>query len=402
MKFFNFRFAKVGIAIAWATVIGSTQAYNVGDYVAGAPGTYVTQGSIYDTASAAVQNSTLVTERRVVTATTEAQTNMVLSQIGDRLNPHSVPTGNSVSLLPVAGGNAGAGDQRSSIWARAGYDNLKEDNITSFGGWKANLWSFALGYDYKFNDKVLAGAALTYSNLDGSTAFNRGNIRDNAYGVVPYLAFKLSPCFDIDLMLGYSRVNKSRDRTTPGLTPNSGLSGVKATSSPRSDRYFGAVFANYKHYIQKWNLLARLGYWYGSDKQKSYNENNGAVAFDAFGNPIGSQTLKYNSLSTNLSRLSLRLQAGYKASAQIEPYAFLLYALDMGASRIKVQDAAVGNAAGIAIFNPNKQRNNNNYGGGVGLNACLHNGWTTGFEASYVRSKKFQDWGGQLRLSKKF
>lgn len=400
MRIFNLRYAKVGIALAWVAAVGSAQAYNVGDYLNSVG--YVAQGSYLDTASAAVQNSTLVTERRVLTASTEAQTNMVLSQISDRFDSRSHPTGSSVSLLPQTGGNAGAGDNRQSLWARAGYDNLKEDNITAFGGWKANLWSFALGYDYKFNDKVLGGLALTYSNLNGSTAFNRGNIRDNAYGLVPYLAFKLSPCFDIDVLLGYSRVNKSRDRSTPGFTTTSGLSGVKATSSPRSDRYFGAVFANYKHYIHQWNLLARLGYWYGSDKQKAYNENNGANTFNAAGTPTGTTALRYNSLSTNLSRLSLRLQAGYKASPQVEPYAFLLYALDMGASKMKIQDTITSNTAGLSMISPNKQRNNNSYGGGVGLNACLHSGWTAGFEAAYLRSKKFQDWGGQLRIAKKF
>jgi hypothetical protein len=404
MSFLNNRFAKFGMAIAWVAAAGSAQAYNVGEYVGNylVGGGYVYEGSYLDTASAAVQNSTVVTERRTTTVATEAQANMVLSQIADRFDSRAVPVGSSVSLLPQSGGNAGADMHRGSLWARAGYDNMKEDNISSFGGWKANLWSFAIGYDHKFNDKTLAGLALTYSNLNGSTAFNKGNMKDNAFGIVPYLAFKINPCFDINLMLGYARVNKSRDRTTPSLTNiNGGLTGVRATSSPKSDRYFGAVFANWRHYVNQWNLLARLGYLYATDKQKAFTEANGGVNLVGV-NPLIADK-RYNSMNTNVNRVSLRLQAGFKANPSVEPYAFLTYSLDFGATKMKVQDTTVANTSGIpALLNANRQRNNNTYGGGIGLNANLQGNWTAGIEAAYARSKKFQDIGGQLRIAKKF
>lgn len=404
MKVVNFRFAKLGIAAAWAAAIGGAQAYNVGDVglYNNATGiyTYVYEGSYLDTASASVNNSTLVTERKVLTTAVETQANMVLNQISSRLASHPASAaGTIVSLLPQSGGNAGSMDQRSSVWASAGYDHLKEDNISKFGGWNANLWSLAVGYDYKFNDKVLAGLALTYSNLNGSTGFNKGKIKDNAYGVVPYIAFKAAPCFDIDLMLGYSRVNKDRKRTTPSLTSLTGddLTGIQATSSPKADRYFGAVFANYRHHVNQLNLLARLGYFYATDRQKSFNEANGDTSTGT------NQTKAYSSQTTNLSRLSLRLQAGFKANHNVEPYAFLSYARDFGASKMKVQDALPATApANIALISPNKQRNNNTFGGGLGLNASVHCGWTLGAEATYAQSKKFKNMGGQLRVGKKF
>jgi len=400
MRFFNFRFALTGMALAWAAIIGSAQAYSVGDYVySGGVGIYVKEGSYYDTTSAAVQNSTIVTERRVATVASEAQANMVLSQISDRLETGG-SVGGSVSLLPTSGGNAGAADQRSSLWARAGYDHMQEDSISSFGGWNANLWSFALGYDYKFNDRVLAGLALTYSNLNGSTKFNNGSIRDNAYGLVPYVAFRVAPCFDVDLMAGYSRVNKSRTRGTPNAAnPTQGdLSGPKAKFSPKSDRWFGAIYANYKHHINRWNLLARLGYMYITDNQKSATERGGLV-FNAAG--ITDQTI--GGLTTRLNRLALRLQAGYKANNSVEPYAFLLYARDFGASKIKgVPDSVVANPVGITYTSPNARRSNNTFGGGLGLNGNLGNNWTTGIEAIYTQSKKFKDYGGMLRVAKKF
>jgi len=245
MKFSNFRFAKLGIVMAWAAAIGGTQATQ-----------YV--GSYSDAYSAAAQNSTVVTERFVVTVASEAQVNAVLGQISDRLETHAAPSGNSFSLLPQNGANAGASDQRSSLWARAGIDNVRENDVTTLGGWNANLWSLALGYDYKFNDKFLAGLALTYSNLNGTTKFNNGKIRDNAYGLVPYVAFRVMPCFDIEAMVGYSRVSKSRSRGTAASITDRTLSGTKATSSPKSNRWFGALYGNYRHHIQKWNLLAPL------------------------------------------------------------------------------------------------------------------------------------------------
>jgi len=384
---FNMKNVVRGVAITLTAVTGA-KAYNAGSY--------------YDNGyTAATQNSTIVTERRVATVATEAQTNMVLSQISERLDSHTAPAGTSLSLLPQSGGNAGASDHRGSMWARAGIDHMNENNITSLGGWNANLWTLAIGYDYKINDKVLLGAALTYSNLNGSTKFNNGNMRDNAYGLVPYVAFKVSPCFSIDAMAGYSRVNKKRDRGTAASNTDNALSGTKATSSPKSDRYFAALFGNFKQQVNRWNLLARLGYTYVTDRQKSFNEANGSrdLTTGAY------STRNYSGITNSVNRASLRLQAGYKASTTVEPYAFLTYALDFGATKMNLPDTfkdALGQTNDSSYVSPNKQRSNNTFGGGLGLNANLGNNWGSSIEGSYMQSKKFRNIGGWLRVSKKF
>jgi hypothetical protein len=378
MKFFNFRFAKLGIVIAGVAAAGGAQAVQYASYA----------GGYNDAYSAAVQNSTVVTEREVATIASLAQADMVLSEISGRLDSHVTPSGSSFSLLPQKGANAGASDQRNSIWARAGIDNMRENNISTLGGWNANLWSLAIGYDYKFNDKFLAGLALTYSNLNGTTKYNNGKMRDNAYGLVPYVAFHVMPCFDIEAMVGYSRVNKSRTRGTSASTTDLTLSGAKATSSPKSNRWFGALYGNYRHHIQKWNLLARLGYLYATDRQKSYTEG-------------GASTRPYAGLTNSLNRVSLRLQAGYKASHTVEPYAFLTYARDFGATKMNFS-AASANLVDPTYVDPNTRRSNNTFGGGLGLNAHLGCSWTTSLEANYAQSKKFRNIGGMVRVAKKF
>ncbi len=381
-----------GVAITLAAITGAKAYY---------------EGSAYDYGyTAATNNSTIVTERRVATVASEAQANMVLSQISARLGSDTAAAGTSFSLLPTKGGNAGATDNRSSVWARAGIDHMNESNITRLGGWDANLWTLAIGYDYKINDKVLLGAALTYSNLNGKTKFNNGSMRDNAYGIVPYAAFKVAPCFDVDVMVGYSRVNKKRDRGTAATIDDQALSGVKATSSPKSDRYFAALHGNYKHHINRWNLLARLGYLFVTDRQKSYTERNGITNINPGGGVgnINKQDKSYLGLTNNVNRVSLRLQAGYKASPTVEPYAFLTYALDFGATKMKFAGVANGGAdlSSGGYVDPNSRRSNNTFGGGLGLNANLGNNWGSSIEGSYLQSKKFRNIGGWLRVSKKF
>ena len=373
MRFSNFRFAKLGIVMAWAAAVGGTQAAGYGYYDKG----YTAENL----------NSTIVTEREAMTVASESQANMVLSEISDRLDTHAAPSGNSFSLLPQKGANAGASDQRSSVWVRAGIDNMRENNVSTLGGWNANLWSLALGYDYKFNDKFLAGLALTYSNLNGTTKFNNGKMRDNAYGLVPYVAFRVMPCFDIEAMMGYSRVSKSRSRGTAASTTDTSLSGTKATSSPKSNRWFGALYGNYRHHIQKWNLLARLGYLYATDHQKSYTEAGGA-------------TTAYTGLTNSVNRVSLRLQAGYKVSSAVEPYGFLTYARDFGATKMKFAQAST--LGDPNYVDPNSHRSNNTFGGGLGLNAHMGCSWTTSLEANYAQSKKFRNIGGMVRVAKKF
>lgn len=385
MKFYMNNMVK-GIVLTLATVV-SAKADNEGKF----------SDNGYTAAS---QSNAVVTERRAATATSEVQISVGLSQISERLKSHTTPSEASVSLLPTSGGNTGSLDHRGSIWARAGFGHMNEGNITRLGGWNAGLWSFAMGYDYKVSDKVLLGAALTYSNLNGSTKFNNGNIRDNVYGVVPYAVFKLSSCFDIDLMFGYSRVNKKRDRGTAVNAADTVLSGTKATSSPKSDRYFAALFGNFNHHVNYWNLLVRLGYMHVTDRQKSYNEANGNrnLVTGAY------STRSYSSQTTNMSRVSLRLQAGYKTSSAVEPYAFLTYSLDFGATKIKVPDTYTDPVLGFdsGYVSPNKRRSNDTFGGGLGLNADLGNNWGSSIETSYQQSKKFKNTAGWLRISKKF
>jgi len=399
------RVGFVAIMAAWAATTGGAKAYRVGDYVGLgrlANGNqlvaYVQEGSYLDTESATVQNSTLVTERRTATVAVEAQIGMVQNQIAARLGDRPMSQA-SYSLLPQSGGNAGAGDHRGAVWASAGYNNIRESNINSFGGWNANLWSFALGYDYKFNDKVLAGLAVTYSNLNGDTKYQKGNIRDNAYGFAPYVAFRVTPCFDIDLMAGYSRVNKKRDRRTAARTVQliapdtinalANLDGPVTSSSPKSDRYFAAIFANYKHHVDRWNLLGRLGYMFLTDNQKAFNETN-----------VGQlRPTNYASQRVSVNRLSLRLQAGYRATTAVEPYAFLIYARDFSATKIKNIQEDSTNAAKASLTSPNRRRGNDTYGGGLGLHTHLAPNWTGGLEASYTRStKKFQNVGAMANI----
>ena len=155
----------------------------------------------------------------------------------------------------------------------------------------------------------------------------------------------------------------------------------------RSNRWFGALYGNYRHHIQKWNLLARLGYMYATDRQKSYTEAGGA-------------TTPYAGLTNSVNRVSLRLQAGYKVSNAVEPYAFLAYARDFGATKMSFPGAAT---AGLVNYvDPNTRRSNNTFGGGLGLNAHMGCSWTTSLEANYAQSKKFRNIGGMVRVAKKF
>ena len=86
-----------------------------------------------------------------------------------------------------------------------------------------------------------------------------------------------------------------------------------------------------KQYVNRWTLLARLGYMYATDRQKAFTETN-----------VGQTNSNMGSLNTSLNNLNLRLQAGYRASHTVEPYAFLTYGRDFGASKIRGIPSASG------------------------------------------------------------
>tara|TARA_A100000171_G_scaffold9094_1_gene6676 strand:+ start:1162 stop:2328 length:1167 start_codon:yes stop_codon:yes gene_type:complete len=331
---------------------------------------------VYSEGVASDNHSTVVTERVSTQRTVNAQIDLIHARLADRGMSGAAAGSKEGNLFSVSGSNAGGMDGANGLWANGRWDHIKDD--TNGGKWDANLWSFALGYDHRFNQRFLAGLAVHYHYMRGDTSFNQGNIRDHGYGVTPYATFKVNDWLDLDAIFGYSRFTKNRTRTQMGSKPGS-VSGVgqKVSGDPKSDRYFASLFANLTHRVQKWDFLGRLGYIHAQDNQKSFTESNGD---------------QYDKLKTKLNRLSLRLQAGYKLNEMVSPYLFGLYVRDFTENKhgllSSATDVAPGGTTTVAIVNPEENRSKNTWGAGLGLRFNSGKRLSGGLEYQYTANKK--------------
>lgn len=358
---------------------------------------YVLPGSYLDGDSPVNQHSTVTTEAQVIKVATQAQLNIISDRIREAMGGTSMAAGgNTVSLLNI-GGNAGSNHQEAGLWARASYDRITD--ASSFGNWDANLWSAALGVDYKFVDCFLAGISVNYNFLKGDTFFNSGTIKDHSWGVSPYISFQAMEWLDFDAVVGYNRVHKKRTRRGPSTATVavSVGSGPEITGNPESKRYFGALFANLTHTVEGCDWLLRLGVTHAEDRQEAFKED-GENAL------VGPNN--YTDMKSKIDQAHVRLQLGFNDNRLVTPYVFGSYAYDLKKQRSDVPDAPIAQAlapiAGVTpviYAGPNTDRRRNTWGGGIGLSFNKHHCWTGGIEVNYRENKKLRDFGvvGRIR-----
>jgi outer membrane autotransporter protein len=179
------------------------------------------------------------------------------------------PTVNS-SELPTTkyfeGGNrgrsAGAKDKKIGAWVLGSYSDIENDFVnTKFDG---DIAAFVGGADYRLTDKIIAGLAVSYEDVDIDTTFNNGTIETKGFGVTPYAVFVLSNKLTADISGSYTWLNTDTTRTNGAVT-----------GEFDARRYTAGANLNYSHSINKFFMTGTVGFLYINEKQDSYTESNG-------------------------------------------------------------------------------------------------------------------------------
>ncbi len=128
----------------------------------------------------------------------------------------------------ATGASAGADEQRFGVWSNftgSGFSETQSAIDTS-----GQVYTFALGADYRINNWVLAGLSVGYERQDINTNFNNGTWDANGAVVAPYVLVQLIPNqLYLDATAGY--VGNSID-----LTRNNGA----ITGDTSGTRFFMA------------------------------------------------------------------------------------------------------------------------------------------------------------------
>lgn len=188
-------------------------------------------------------------------------------------------------------GKAGAASKpKIGAWAQGTYVNV--DRSEAGLEMDGSVYNLVGGVDYKVTDRVVAGVALGYENVDMDTKFNAGTYEGDGFTVAPYVGVALTPNWTADLSAGYSWLSYDVTRNTT----------VKGAFDAERWYVSGNLTGNYA--INRFRLAPKVGVLYLEEDQDGYTESTG--------NKVASNTIR-------LGRATAGAKVGY-AFDKFVPY----------------------------------------------------------------------------------
>ncbi len=203
--------------------------------------------------------------------------------------------------LAKTGLSAAADRMGVNVWAQGSYVSPKSTfapvpgtNDTRFDG---DVYAGLIGVDTKIDGTpVVVGLAGGYQRVDITTAFNRGTLKQDGYGVSPYVVIGLDKNFFIDLSAGYWWLDTD-------LTRNGGA--IKGQTDGTRWNVGGNLNGSWVE--DGWVFGAQIGYLYISAKDDAFTESG------ATGVRAGESTVK-------IGQGRVGGTVGYEVEKGIVPY----------------------------------------------------------------------------------
>ena len=172
--------------------------------------------------------------------------------------------------LNDGGESGGDGPSRNGVWAQALWADV--DKTEQYLNMHGNVYSVAGGADHRFTDKLLAGVAFAYENVDITTTFNQGKYKDDGETVSPYIAYALSRNWTLDATASYSWLNYHTSSNSDAV--RSSFSGNRFSAS-------GGLTGSFAY--GNWRLQPKAQVLYSFEHQDSYADSSlAAVEANAF------------------------------------------------------------------------------------------------------------------------
>ena len=193
-----------------------------------------------------------------------------------------------------SGAAAGGVDGKLAVWINGGYATFDEDQtaIDSDG----DTYTLAVGADWVFSSRFLAGLSVAGGTTDTTTTFNSGSIDTNTYTVTPYFVTILGKNRNLllDGAVGYSMSDNDAERTSGTIT-----------SSYDSSNWFATANLTYLISRGKFTLRPKVGVFWMDNTTDGYTESGGTVVAES---------------DTQLGRLSAGVRVDYAATRVLTPF----------------------------------------------------------------------------------
>ena len=291
------------------------------------------------------------------------------------------------------------------LFATGLVESLNRDVTTFQDGYKSNIFGITAGGDYRFNRRLVAGLALSYSNADGDFR-GGGNFSTNSYGGLLFASYLPTDRTFMQVTGGYTR-NKyllARDASATIINILNNNAVVSTTSGLASSNSNGNVFhlglmTGYDHPIGRFTIGPRAGVNYSNTKISNFTEN-GATGIE----------LKYDDQWINSLQSVLGIQGSAAFSTGLgvlvsQVNADYIHEFANSQRFIHVQFAEDGrtiaaNGSGPTKFTfQNDVPVRNYFNLGTGLLMVLPNGWQpfVAFRAM-VGNEQFNNYAGTFGL----
>lgn len=186
-----------------------------------------------------------------------------------------IATGVASSHYGNYGGAAGDDASKLSYFVNTNYGFGDKDTTAQESGFDYDGYGLTFGVDYRFEDNMVGGVALSYSESEVDFDRNGGSTDADGLGLTVYGSYYLDDYY-FDAVLGYGQHDYDGSRNI-----NIGSIGVgTATSSTEADSLSLSLGAGYSTTINEWNTdyFARLD-WLQVDID-GYNETGSFLAMN--------------------------------------------------------------------------------------------------------------------------
>jgi uncharacterized protein with beta-barrel porin domain len=124
--------------------------------------------------------------------------------------------GTRSGALPDGYGGAASADGTSfgqfGIFASGGYGNGDKNETSNVAGFDFDAYNFTAGIDYRLNDNLIIGAALSYATADANIDNNGGSVDADTISGSIYGTFYQSDNFFVDGALNFGSSNYDQHR----------------------------------------------------------------------------------------------------------------------------------------------------------------------------------------------
>lgn len=156
-----------------------------------------------------------------------------------------------------------------TFWGSGSYSDIenKRNQTGDDGRYNGSVWGYNFGADYRFSDKLYAGATLGYTYTDLTTTYNSGTYKEKNYSVTPYMVFKPTDAFKLSALAGYSLGSLDQTRDSKNVS-----------SDTNSDMWYASMTAGYALLIQQqtpFSLTLNLNMNAARKSVDGYTESNG-------------------------------------------------------------------------------------------------------------------------------